>query len=196
MVYHAHQSDGEALSVFAVRIECFKVTLQHTVHSRGAQAPLLVYHATLLVNLLGVEGKPRRPVTQYEQTAVERALTAGRHIVDVVNGLVDTGIGIQVGAKFHTNAATILYQGVALEVVAAVESHVLKEVGQSALTLVFLYRAHLLRDVEVGTMLRPVIIPDIIGKAITQFTHTGSCIHGHCGHLLSRQCSRNSQQHG
>lgn len=54
----------------------------------------------------------------------------------------------------------------------AVERHVLQEMGQTTLALFFLDGTHFLCDVEVGTMLRPVVVADEIGKAIAELAYS------------------------
>ena len=50
----------------------------------------------------------------------------------------------------------------------AVESHVLQEVGQTKLILVLERGTHLLRDVEVGTLLRLLVVQEVVRQAVVQ----------------------------
>ena len=50
----------------------------------------------------------------------------------------------------------------------AVETHVLQKMGQSPLVVLLLQTTHVLRQIEARPVLRPVVIFDIIGKAILQ----------------------------
>ena len=59
----------------------------------------------------------------------------------------------------------------------------LKEVSQTALRLLLIDGAHTLSDVEVGHMLRIVIVADVIGKSIVEFTDTYGRIDGDWWHL-------------
>ena len=60
------------------------------------------------------------------------------HVVDIVHRLVDAGVGVEVCTELDAVGAAPLDEVVALEVVTAVEGHVLKEVCKSSLVLVFL----------------------------------------------------------
>ncbi len=74
----------------------------------------------------------------------------------------------------------------AVEVLTAVEGHVLQEVCKTALALLLLDGAHALRDVEVHTMLRIVVVADVVGQATIQFADAHSRVHRDGRHLLSR----------
>ncbi len=89
--------------------------------------------SALLVNFLTIKRKASAPVFQNQQAGVEGRLTRCRHIADAVNRLVNTGIGVEVTAKLHTQGAGVLEEHAVGEVLRAIEGHVLKEVGQAAL---------------------------------------------------------------
>ena len=61
--------------------------------------------------------------------------------------------------------------------VGAVEGHVLEEVGETALVLVLLERTHLLRDVEIGAVLRPIVVTDDVGQSVGQLADAESRVH-------------------
>ncbi len=50
----------------------------------------------------------------------------------------------------------------------AIEAHMLQEMGQSPLVVLFLQTTHALRQIEARPVLRPVVVLDIIGEAIGQ----------------------------
>ena len=84
---------------------------------------------------------------------------------------------------------------VAFEVLAAVEGHVLKEVGQSALVLILLNGTHFLGNVEVGTVLGPVVVADEIGEAVGQLTYSEYGVHRNRRvHLGEYRCSAKQHQ--
>ncbi len=193
VVDHRHQTDGVAQTVLRAGIEGRKIALKHAAAGTGAQAPLLVDDATLLVDLVLFERQSARPVAQDEQAGVDVVGIGGGHVVDVVHRLVDGREGIEVATELHADRLAIAQQGIALEVVAAVEGHVLEEVGQTALALLLLDGTHALGNVEVGTVLRPVVVPDVVSKAVGQFTRSDIGIHGQ-RHLLSKSCQSSSNQ--
>ena len=52
----------------------------------------------------------------------------------------------------------------------SVEAHVLKEVSQSALVVIFQYRTHFLCDVEFSLLFRQCVVTDVISQSIIQLT--------------------------
>ena len=60
-----------------------------------------------------------------------------------------------------------------------IETHMFQEMSQSALTLLLLHGTHLLRYVEVCTLLRPLVVTDIISESIRQDTHLDSRVQGY-----------------
>ena len=122
----------------------------------------------------------------------------GRHVVDIIDRLVDAGVGVEVCAKLDAVCAAPLNKVVALEVVAAVEGHVFQEVGQSALVFVLLQRAYLLCNVEVGTVLRPVVVADEVSQSVAELANPHSSVHGysHVGHLSPCLRTDEEQQGG
>ena len=74
----------------------------------------------------------------------------------------------------------------------------LKEVSQTALRLLLIDGTHTLSDVEVSHMLWIVIVADVIGKSIVEFTDTYGWIDGDWRqlHLLCHQgCCTEHRQH-
>ena len=183
-VDHAHQAYGHALAILGAGIERLEVALKHALARGEAHAPLLVYHAALLVDFLVLEQQAIAPVLEDEQARVEGTLAAAGHVADVVHRLVDAGVGVQVTAKFHTQRAGVVDHAVALEVLGAVEAHVLQEVGQAALALLFLQRAHTLSNVEVYMVLRVVVVAHVVGESVGKLACVHGCVLRH-GHVLS-----------
>ena len=128
-------------------------------------------NATLLVYLLRVEDKSVCPVAKDEQAGVKGTLACCRHVVDVVDRLVDACVGIEVASELNTDRLAIADKVVALEIVGTIEAHVLKEVGQAALALLLLNGAYLLCDIEVRTVLRPVVVTDVIGESVVKLAY-------------------------
>ena len=92
-----------------------------------------MHYVTLLVNLIRFQRKTVRPVFQDQQTGVNGCGALGGNVTDTVDGLVNTRIGIQVTAELHTQGTGEFDNTIALEMLRAVESHVLQEVGKSTL---------------------------------------------------------------
>ena len=121
-----------------------------------------------------------------EQAGVNGTWSFHVHIINVINGLVEGSVGIQVLAKLHTDGLEVLLQVVTREVGGAVEAHVFEEVCQTTLVFLFLDGAHLLGNVKECTFLWPLIMTQIISQSIGQHTFAYCRIHRHRGVL--RRC--------
>ena len=176
------------MAVLRVGVELGQVALQHAHLCAGPESPLLVDDAALLLNLLGLQQQTVGPVVEDEQTGVDDALARGGHVRDVIDRLVDGGVGVQVAAELHADGLAPLHDVVALEVLGAVEAHVLQEVGQTALLVVLLYGAHALCEVDLGPLLRPGIVTDVVGQSVVEPAHAHVFVDGDGGHLLRRCC--------
>ena len=111
------------------------------------------------------------PVVEDEQTGVEGTGCLHVHVVDVIDCLVERGVGVQVLTEAYADAFQILLQVVAGEVGSAVEAHVFEEVCQTALVLFFLHRTHLLCDVEEGSFLWPLVVAQIVSQSVVEFAY-------------------------
>ena len=101
-VHHAHQADGHAAAILRIGIQCLELAFHHALIGAAAQSPLLVDDTALLVDFLVGEQQAVAPVLENEQTRVNGALARAGHVVDVIHGLGDAGVGIQVAAELHT----------------------------------------------------------------------------------------------
>ena len=168
---HVHGSNRHTLSIFAAWIDVRERTLIHALHGRAAHTPLLVDHTTFLVDFRTLEQEVVAPVVEDEQTRVERTDTCGLHVVDVVNRLIEAGVGVEVLTEFHTDALEIGLELVAWEMSGSVEAHVLKEVGKSALRFLLLHGSHFLCNVEICTLFRPFVMANVVRESVVELTH-------------------------
>ena len=90
----------------------------------------------------------------------------------MVDRLLHTGVGIEVGTEFHAYGLTPRHDAqpfsLTWEILRSVESHVLQEVGESALAGLFKNRPYPLCDVEVGQSSLFGIVTDVIGEPVFQ----------------------------
>ena len=163
-----HGADGQAVSVLVAGIHHGQQILEDTHLAGHAAAPLLVYHAALGVDFGRVEGEGVGPVVEDEQAGVLYAPAGDGYRRDIVYGLVDGGVGVEVAAKFHAHALEPVDDALAGEVFGAVEAHVLQEVGQAALVVFLKYGADFLCDVEVGLAFGGLVVADVVGDAVGQ----------------------------
>jgi hypothetical protein len=102
-------ADGDALGVLRA-VEQHRRLLVEDAHPRAPpQPPLLQHHPALLLNLLGVEGGAARPVAQHLQRAVDDLRLVGRDLQHV-DGLVERGVGVEVGAELGADALEEAHQ--------------------------------------------------------------------------------------
>ena len=186
VVHDLHQADRQALAIFVVvRIDHRQDLLVETHLGVLAAAPLFVDHAALAVDVSRVEQQAVGPVVEDPQAGVHGARDLGHgHVVDVIDGFVDAGIGVQVGAELHADALAILHHAIAREMLRTVETHMFEEVRQTALRFVFQDGAHFLGDIEIGLALRLFVVPDVIGQSVVEFTDLHVRIHRDRRHLL------------
>ena len=186
VVHNLHQTDGHALAVLRTRVEGLELVLEHALLGAAAQTPLLVDDATLLVDLLVGEQQTVAPVLEDQQARVDSALAGAGHVVDVIDGLGNAGIGIQVLTEGYTQRAGIVDDALALavEVLTAVKGHVLQEVGKTTLALLLLDGAYALGDVEVHTVLGIVVVADVVGQSAIQLADAYRIVNGHRAHRL------------
>ena len=194
-VDYLHLAYGHTLAVLAARIESRQVALKHTHDGAGAQSPLLVYHAALLVYLLRVERQSVRPVVEYEQARVDSSAAVCGHVGYVVYRLVDACVGIEVSAKLHADRFAVAQQVIALEMLCAVEAHVLKKVRQTALVVVLLKRTHALGDVKLRPVFRPVVVAQIVSQSVGQVPNPHILVNWHRRKHLCRQNGCDKQCH-
>ena len=101
VVNNVHQTDGQALAILRAGEQRFELTLEHTHFGTLAQTPLLMDNAALLVNLLVGEQQTAAPVLENQQTRVDGALASAGHVVDVIHGLGNARVGVQVATEVH-----------------------------------------------------------------------------------------------
>ncbi len=181
-------ANGHAVGILGVGIHGALCVGVDAHQSAVARTPLFVYHAALLVDLTVLEQDEVAPVVENQQAGVEDVLVVAGHVADVVDGLVDAGVGVEVGAVLDGLALAPVHDAlaalVAREVLGAVECHVLEEVSQSALTRLLEYGAHLLRDVEFHTVLGLVVVADVVGEAIVEMADAHGGVDWDVGQLL------------
>ena len=140
-------------------------------------------NAALGVDFRRVEGEVAAPVVENHKARVLNALARHGHLRDVVDCLVEAGVGVEVVAEFHTDAFKPVDNHFSGEVGRAVEAHVLKEVGETALVVFLKDRAYLLGDEEVSLTLGHLVVADEVGQSVVEFACTNQRVKRHRGHL-------------
>ena len=143
----------------------------HRRAPRGAvaRAELLHDDAALGVDLFGLQRDEVRPVVQDEHCGVDDSLARGRHVGDVVDGVVPARSGVEVVSELHADGLQILDELLSGEVLRAVEGHVLEEVGQTLLVVLLLDGAHVVENVEIRLPLGLFVMTDVVGHPVLEF---------------------------
>ena len=89
----------------------------------------------------------------------------GRHL-EHVDGLVEAGVGVDVGAEAHAERLDERHELLLGKVLGAVEGHVLDEVREPALVVVFENRAGVDDEPELGALLRLLVGADVVVQAV------------------------------
>ena len=108
-----------------------------------------------------------RPVLENEQRPIDDGRTVGGNL-ELVDRLVEARVGVDVRAEVH---ARRLQEGNPLllgEVLRAVEGHVLDEVRQAALVVVFEHRPGVDDEPELGAILGLLVDADVVAHAVGQ----------------------------
>ncbi len=183
VVDHFHDADRQTMSVFAVGIDGGEEFFEDTHLANHGAAPFFMNHTTFLVDFLGVESKVVGPVVEDKEARVLYALTSHGHVGNVVDSLINTGVGIEVDAKLHTNRFEPVAERRAGIIGCAVETHVFKEVSQTALVVFFENRTDRLGDIEIGLAFGRFIMTDVVGEAIVEFAFDNRTVDWQFGHL-------------
>ena len=84
-------------------INCRKEFFDDAHFAGHALAPLFVDDAALLIDFLGVESEGACPVMEDDKTRVLDTFAGDRHIIYIIDCLVDVGIGVEIVAEAHAN---------------------------------------------------------------------------------------------
>ena len=142
-------------------------------------------YRTLCIDFGRVEGKVACPVVKDEEARVLYGLRGNGHVRNVVDSLVNRGVGVEVYTEFHALALEPVDDALTGIVGCAVEAHVLEEVSQAALVLVFEDRTYFLSNIEISLTLGLLVMTDIVGKSVVKDTVDYGTVHrqGLWGHL-------------
>ena len=134
-------------------------------------------HTSLGIDFDRIESECARPVVKNEKTAVLNGSARNGNIRDIVDSLVHSGIGIEVISELYTDRFKPVDKILTGKILGSVEAHVLKEVSQTALIILFEDRADLLGDIEVCLTFWIVVVTDKIGKTILECSGAQGRIH-------------------
>ena len=140
VVNDVHKTDWHTTAVFAAGEEGLDAALHHSVPRSGAHTPFAVDDSALVVDFGVGKGERAAPIAEYHQARVdEPTVFVGGYVVDVIDCLVETRVGVEFAAKTYTVFFEHLDEAFAGEMLAAVERHMFEEVRESALVFLFLH---------------------------------------------------------
>ncbi len=135
-----------------------------------AEAPLLQDDSPFLVHLVRVERHVLRPVLKHEHRAVEHRRIVGRHL-QLVHRFVVAGVRVHVRAEAHADRLQERHDALARKVRGAVERHVLDEVRQPALVVVFEDRTRVDDEPELRPISRLRVDANVVTQSVGQRPH-------------------------
>ena len=165
VVDDVHAADGDARGVPRSFHEDRELHVLHPRVRAAAEAPFLADDTALLVDLGRIEREVVRPVFEREECLVDHVGPVGRDLQDV-DGLVEAGEGVHARAHPHADGLHELHQLVLREMRRAVKRHVLDEVRQPPLVLVFEHGPGLDDQAQFGAVLRLVVGANVIVEAV------------------------------
>ena len=155
-----------ALAVLRVRIEFGANDISHAAICIIASTPFFTNNTTLCIYLLRQQKQTACPVVHYQQRRVNNSLANGRHVGETINSLVDGRVSIDITAKVHTDRLKIINNSFARKVLSSIERHMLQEVSQTVLVILFQHRAYCLSDMEIAALFRLFIMTDIVRQSV------------------------------
>ena len=102
----------------------------------------------------------------HEQRTVHDPFAVRRHVTQTINGLVDRGVSIDVTTEIDTYRLKIVDDALTREMLRTVERHMLQEVRQTVLMILFEDSTDSLRDMELCTLFGLLVMTDIIGQSV------------------------------
>ena len=148
----------------------------HALARTEAPAPLLDHDTAFLVDLLGLERHRVRPILQNLEPGLQNLRIVRRH-AQRVHGFVERREGVDAGAEAHPDRFEVVDQRLLLEVLGAVEGHVLDEVCQAALVVILEHRAHIHDEPQLRPVLRLIVGAHVVREAVGQAAQGHGWIH-------------------
>ena len=171
------RADEGAAGLFGVRAEVVGESGLHAAPGCvAAGAALLDDDTAFGVDFLGLVKHEVGIVSEDHEAAVHDALPLYGDVVEHILCFLEAGRGVDVAAELCSDGTEVVQDGLAGEVLGAVEAHVLQEVGQTVLLGVFLLDGtYVGGQVELCTAGRKLIVANVIGETVVQVAD---------GHLL------------
>ena len=175
--YHLGQSDRDAVSIAASLHQNGQNVLLQAQLKGAVVGAFFLDNGTFLFNRPLVEHQVARQVAHDIKHRVEHCLSTGGDIADIVLRVVIASRGVDISAKPQTILSQIAKQFVFRVILRTRERHVLQEVCQSALILLFHDRPNLVRQPEICPPSWGVVSTYIIGQPVGQHAQPQCRVH-------------------
>ena len=103
---------------------------------------------------------------KYEEARVDDAFPYDRYVVEHVLSLLEACRCVDVSSELGSDALKPLKKGLAREVFRSVEAHVLEEVSETVLVIVFLECSYVSSKVEFSSLCWLIVVADVIGHTV------------------------------
>ena len=131
------------------------------------ETPFFQHHTAFLLDLVGREGDVVRPVFHDQHRPIDDVEILGRDL-QLVDRFIEARVRVHVRAEAHAEALDEGGDVLAGEVRCAVEGHVLDEVGQASLVVVFEHGTGVHHQAQLGAAFRRAVAADVVLKAVGQ----------------------------
>ena len=164
---HLRHADREPHGILRLAEQHGKLQVPDARRRAAPRAPLFQHHAALLFHLLRVEGDGEGPVAEDLERGFDYVRVVGWYL-DLVDGFIERGVCIQVGAELGADRLQVLDDLVARKALGAVERHVLDVVRETAFVLFLQDRAGAYRQPELRAVERFAVFLDVPGEAVAE----------------------------
>ena len=102
----------------------------------------------------------------HQQSGIDDSFAIRRHIRQTINGLVNRSVGIDVSTEIDSYRLEIVDDSLAREMLSAVKGHMLQEMRQTVLMVLFEDSTYGLRDMELAALLGLLVMTYIIRQTV------------------------------
>ena len=162
-------ADRQSVGIPGATEENRQVLVAQALAGAASEPPFLDDHPAFLLNLFVLVLYAERPVAQDSEPLVDRAFLVGWYLQDV-DGLVETRVGVQSRTEPHADRLHVVDQFLLVEVLCAVEGHMLQEMCQSLLIVLFQHRTRFHHEAQLQAVFRFRVLPHVVGKTVLQLT--------------------------
>ena len=147
--------------------ENWQLQTLHALTGAQSAAPFFKHHAAFANDLGRIERDVRGNIGQKLEALVKKSRAIGRNGQNV-NRFVEAGARVQVRAKSHTNRLEIFHDIIFREMCGAVKRHVLNEVRQAALILIFQHGTGIDHQPQFHAFFGLGVFADVVAQSVGQ----------------------------